>query len=303
MYHSAPYLREFYERVKKEAERITFDYEIIFVNDGSPDDSLQVAVSIQENDPRVCVVDLSRNFGHHRAIMTGLEYTSGERVFLIDCDLEEEPELLGPFYDRFIQEDCDVVYGVQKRRKGGLFERLSGGAFYRVLSFLSGDDMPRNIMTARLMSRRYVKSLLEHREREIYLGGLWHLTGYKQVPVEATKHSTSESTYSLRKKTAMAVNAITSFSDRPLIYIFYTGAALSFFSALFILYFMVRKLFLGIEVGGWTSLIVSVWFLGGLTILFIGIIGIYLSKVFIETKKRPYTIVRAVYRKQGPEGS
>lgn len=296
MYHSASHLPEFYDRIKKEAEAITHDYEIIFVNDGSPDDSLDVALSIQEKDRKVCVVDLSRNFGHHKAMMTGLSYAGGEKVFLIDCDLEEEPELLGLFHKKLDEQRCDVVYGVQEGRKGGVFERLSGSLFYSVLNYLSNEEFPRNAVTARLMSARYVKSLLEHGEREMFIDGLWQITGYRQAPLIITKHSTSKTTYSLRKKFTMFVNAITSFSDRPLIYIFYTGSAISIIAVLYIIQLLVRKVLFGITVGGWTSLIVSVWFLGGLTIFFIGVIGIYLSKVFIETKKRPYTVVRGVYK-------
>jgi len=296
MYHSAPYLEEFYERVSRAAQKITDDYEIIFVNDGSPDDSLDIAVALHEKDKRVIVVDLSRNFGHHRAMMTGLEYASGEKVFLIDCDLEEEPELLGAFHEKFNKEGCDVVYGVQEARRGGAFERITGDLFYKIINIISETDLPKNAVTARLMSSRYVKSLVEHREREIYIDGLWYITGYKQIPVYVNKHSKSTSTYSLRKKLALCVNAITSFSDKPLIFIFYTGIIISSISALYILYLFSRKMFSGIGISGWTSLIVSVWFLGGLTIFFIGIIGIYLSKVFVETKKRPYTIVRSLYK-------
>lgn len=302
IYRSSPYLREFYERVKKEAEKITFDYEIIFVNDGSPDDSLAVALSIQKNDSRVCVVDLSRNFGHHKAIMTGLSYASGEKVFLIDCDLEEEPEFLGDFHRKFCQTGCDVVYGVQAQRKGKFFERLSGDLFYSFFNFISDSSLPSNVVTARLMSRRYVESLLLHREREVFLAGVWHITGFEQVPFEIKKHSKGTTTYSLRKKVSILVNAVTSFSDKPLIYIFYTGAMISLLAACYMAYILARKLLLDIAVGGWTSLIVSVWFLGGLTIFFIGVIGIYLSKIFVETKARPYTIVRAVHRSDKADG-
>jgi len=295
MYHSAPYLEEFYERVSKSAKEITDDYEIIFVNDGSPDNSLDIAVALHEKDSRVSVVDLSRNFGHHRAMMTGLGYARGEKVFLIDCDLEEEPELLATFHEKFTNDGCDVVYGVQKTRKGGAFERISGNIFYTLFNRLSGIRMPHNLVTARLMSARYVKSLLLYKERELFLAGIWHITGYRQEPLFITKLSRDGTNYSLRKKFALAINAITSFSDKPLIFIFYTGIFISSISLLYILYLFCRKIFSGITISGWTSLIVSVWFLGGLTIFFIGVIGMYLSRVFVETKQRPYAIIRAIY--------
>lgn len=296
LYRSSPYINEFYRRITEEARKITPDYEIIFVNDGCPEGSIDIAMSLQKQDGRVTVVDLSRNFGHHKAMMTGLSYASGEKIFLIDCDLEEDPELLGEFHKKFKEHDCDVVYGVQGRRRGGLIDRLTGEVFYRMLNFMSGDKIPANMVTARLMSNRYVQSLLLHREREIFIAGLWHITGYRQVPFQVIKHSKGQSTYSLGKKLALTVNAVTSFNDKPLVFIFYTGAGISLIATVFLLKVLLTSFVTRIRVEGWTSLIISIWFLGGLTIFSIGVIGIYLSRIFIETKNRPYTIVRAIHR-------
>ncbi|MGI5912890.1 MAG: glycosyltransferase family 2 protein, partial [Syntrophomonadaceae bacterium] len=287
MYWSEAYLEEFYQRCKIEAQKITSDYEIILVNDGSPDLSLQKAIELSERDKQVIVVDLSRNFGHHKAIMTGLSYTSGDLVFLIDCDLEEEPELLPLFYSSLTEEDCDVVFGVQKSRKGSFFEKCSGEVFYLFINYLSEIDIPRNVITARLMKRRYVDSLLQFREQELFLAGIWYITGFNQIAVEVDKHSTSKTTYKLKNKVAIAINAITSFSNKPLLLIFNLGMIMTLISSIYILYLIVRKVFYGQSLIGWTSLIVSVWFIGGLIISFIGIIGIYISKIFIETKNRP----------------
>ena len=296
VYYSAPYLIEFYERISKSAQKITDQYEIIFVNDGSPDNSMHILLDILKDDEKVKIIDLSRNFGHHKAIMTGLTHACGEKVFLIDCDLEEEPELLELFFERYNQEkDCDVVYGVQKKRKGKFFERISGEVFHRFKGFISGLKMPRNILTARLMSRRYVQNLIQFTESELYLEGLFYLTGFKQIPVTTQKLSKGKTTYTLRKKLALSINAITSLSDKPLIYIAYLGLGILSLTSIFILYFLINKLFLSEPIEGWTSLILSIWFLGGTTIFSIGIIGIYLSKVFIETKQRPYTIIRDIY--------
>src|SRR5262249_22005503 len=151
LYYSAPYLEEFYARIKTEAERITHDYEIIFVNDGSPDNALNIAIALYENDDQVRIIDLSRNFGHHKAIMTGLAHARGSLVFLIDSDLEEEPELLGKFYNEIHNSGADVVYGVQRTRKGGFFERISGSIFYRIFNWLSIYPIPQNLITVRLM--------------------------------------------------------------------------------------------------------------------------------------------------------
>src|SRR5262249_55790173 len=137
LYHSAPYVEEFYRRVCREAEKLTPDYDITFVNDGSPDDSLTLARALFEKDTRVKIIDLSRNYGHHKAIMTGLAHTRGDLVFLIDCDLEEEPEVLGVFYDKMQATGADVVYGLPETRKGGFFERMSGSLFFWVYNLLS----------------------------------------------------------------------------------------------------------------------------------------------------------------------
>lgn len=298
MYKSAPYIEEFHRRASEAASKLTDDFEIVLVNDGSPDEALSIAIELTKRDPRVVIVDLARNFGHHKAMMTGLSYARGERIFLIDCDLEEEPELLLEFAGRMDECGCDVVYGVQATRKGGFIERMSGELFYSAINYLSGIDMPRNIVTARLMSKRYVESLLEYREREVFLAGIWHITGFDQRPLVMAKRHKGSTTYTFRKKVGIIINSVTSFSDRPLRFIFYTGALISVISSLYILNLIYMKLIHGVTIEGWTSLIVSVWLLGGMTISFLGIIGIYLSKVFIEVKARPYSTVRALYGRQ-----
>src|SRR4051812_25349055 len=178
MYRSAPYLVEFHDRVCRAAKALFESFEIVFVNDGSPDEALDVAVRLFEEDERVRVIDLSRNFGHHAAIMTGLDRAHGDLVFLLDCDLEEEPELLSAFHDAMEATRADAVYGVQASRKGGRVERWAGAVFYKVFNALSATPVPANLVTARLMTRRYVRALVAHREREICLAGLWAITGF-----------------------------------------------------------------------------------------------------------------------------
>jgi len=227
--------------------------------------------------------------------MTGLAHATGERVFLIDSDLEEEPECLIAFDKQMQSNLCDVVYGVQEQRKGNWFERWSGRWFYRFFTALTGQALPENIVTARLMTRRYVDALLRHEEREVFMAGLWHITGFVQRPQTVKKHSTSESTYTFRKKMSLLVNSVTSFSNAPLISIFYIGVSISLFAVFYIGYLGIHWIFLAKPLNGWTSVMASIWLLGGMIISFIGVVGIYLSKVFSETKRRPYTIVRRVY--------
>lgn len=298
LYQSAPYIEEFYQRCSRCAQALVGDdYEIVFVNDGSPDDSLGLTIRLGESDPHVVVVDLSRNFGHHKAMMTGLAHAQGDRVFLIDADLEEDPEFLLPFSEKMSGSDCDVVYGVQEQRKGGWFERWSGELFYRSFRSWTGIALPQNVVTARLMSRRYVNALLLHTEREVFIAGLWHITGFEQQPMLVKKHSTSETTYTFRKKMSQFVNSVTSFSNAPLIGIFYIGVSISLLAMLCIAYIVGQWLLIARHVSGWTSLMASVWLLGGMIISFIGVVGLYLSRIFSEVKQRPYTIVRHVYRR------
>ena len=163
--------------------------------------------------------------------------------------------------------------------------------------------MPANVLTARLMTRSYVTQLIEHKDREVFLLGLWAITGFQQIPLKVPKHSRNPSTYNLRRRLSILVNAVTSFSNRPLVYVFYLGCIISFFAGIAALYLVVRRLFFGEYLAGWPSLIVSIWLLGGLTIFCLGILGVYLSKIFMETKPRPYTIIRRIYgrHKEGAE--
>jgi putative glycosyltransferase len=296
MYHSAPYIREFHDRMRTSAAAITGDFEIIFVNDGSPDSSLTEALALQAEHKNVKVVDLSRNFGHHKAVMTGLSFAQGAQVFLINCDLEEAPENLGVFHQKLISDrNCDVVFGLRRRREGSIFGRLSAGVFYGIFNRLTSIEFTSTMAFCRLMTRRYVQSLLQFREQELFLAGLWQMTGFNQVPVEIPVHFKGRTSYTLKKRIALAINAITSFSNKPLLYISYAGIVISLVSASLILYLFVKKFFFSSPILGWTSLIVSIWMVGGLLLLSIGIVGLYLSRIFIETKNRPYTIIKELY--------
>ncbi|WP_156296432.1 glycosyltransferase family 2 protein [Mycobacterium paragordonae] len=296
LYCSALYIGEYHGRASAVAKAFAGDdYEILLVNDGSPDESLDLAVALARDDPHVKVIDLSRNFGHHKAMMTGLAHSSGDLVFLIDSDLEEEPEWVYEFDQLLRHHQCDVVYGVQVRRKGGVFERWTGRWFYRGFKLLTRIDLPEDVVTARLMTRRYVEALVAHREREIFIAGLWHITGFDQRAKLVQKHSTSDTTYTFSKKLALLVESVTSFSNVPLVGVFYTGILLSLLASSYIAYLLFNRLVLASPLSGWTSVMASIWLLGGTIISFIGVLGMYLAKVYSETKQRPYTIVRLVH--------
>ncbi len=299
LYHSERYVKEFYRRACTAAEQLVADdFEIILVNDGSPDGSLNEAILLTEQDSHVILIDLSRNFGHHKAMMTGLSYAKGDLVFLIDSDLEERPEWLLAFASQLKEQQCDVVYGVQERRRGKWFERYSGRLFYTFFRAVTGIPLPEDAVTSRLMSRRYVDSLMDYREREVFIAGLWYITGFEQRPHRVSKQSSSDTTYTVTRKIAMLIRSITAFSNAPLVGIFYAGTCISLGATAYIAYLITNWLFFARPQSGWTSVIASVWLLGGITNVFIGIVGIYLSKVFTEVKQRPYTTIRQIYGQQ-----
>jgi putative glycosyltransferase len=299
MYYSSPYLKNFYLRVKNTVEKITNDYEIVFVNDGSLDESLDIVLELQNKDDKIKIIDLSRNFGHHRAIMIGLEHTVGDYVFLIDCDLEEKPECLLQFWREISSSnDIDVVYGVQNKRKGRFFEKISGDIFYKIFNLLSETKLNKNLCTIRLMTRRYVQALLLHPEYDLYLAGLFKITGFNQKSIVIEKSSRGKTTYTFNKKVKLFLDAITSFSAFPLKLIFYIGFLISLITSLYIIYTIYHKIVYGAAVEpGWTSLILSIWFLCGIIIMFMGVVGIYLSKIYVEVKRRPLGIIKKVYEK------
>jgi len=294
LYRSAAHLREFCARLTTAARALTVEYEIVLVNDGSPDESRAVALALCAADPRIRLIDLSRNFGHHAAMWTGLRHTTGDWVFLIDSDLQEQPEWL----ERFVAEQqasaADVVYGVQATRGVSLAD-LGGQLFYKIFNALSDEPLPVNLMTVRLMSRRYVDALLQHTEVSIVIAGLWARTGFHQVPIKLSKAPRRLSTYTLVHRAKLLVNAVTSFSSKPLVFVFYLGAAIFAISALVASFLIVDWLRGRSMLGGWPSLIVSLWLLAGLTIFCQGVLGIYLAKVYQEVKHRPMALIRGCY--------
>lgn len=298
LYHSAQFVAEFHRRMVAAAAAAKSPFEIVYVNDGSPDLSLEAALELARADSRVVVVDLSRNFGHHQAIMAGLAAARGELVFLIDVDLEERPEWLELFLREMADERADAVFGQVDSRLGNPLRRISGWFFYKLFNLISETPIPKNLCTVRLMTRRYVDSLLKLQDRNLFLGGNFAWAGFVQRPLVVQKESrTTASSYTLKKRLRLFAGALTSFSAAPLKYVFFLGALLAGVSALVGIGVVIRWLVEPESVlVGWASVMVSVWFLGGLLILVSGLIGYYIAMIFEETKHRPSFIVRAIWR-------
>ena len=297
LYCSEPYIQELYDRTLKVIKRYTDDYEFVFVDDGSPDNGNDVVKQLIAQDKNVRLIELSRNFGQHKAIMVGLEHVRGDYVFMFDSDLEEEPELLGAFYDMIVDsnETIDVVYGIMEKRKGNIFERVSGTVFYKLINYFSDMHIPANVMAARLMKIGYVKNLIQFREFQLYLGGVMTLTGYNQVGYQTKKLSKGRTTYSLRLKLTLALDALLSYTNKPLTIIAFFGIMISIFSFVLVFYILADSMVRGTELQGWLLVLASVWFLGGLTVTAIGMVGFYVGRIFLQVKGRPNAIVKQIY--------
>lgn len=269
-------------------------YELVFVNDGSPDGSLSELIRARNVNPAIKIVDLSRNFGHHKAVMAGLTHAKGDLLFLIDCDLEVRPGVLPRFLETFRGTGADVVYGIQGKRKGALIERVGGAMFWSLFNRLSDTKVPANVLSERLMTRRYVDALLSLGDRNVFLGGMMYWSGFRQVAIliEKTQRENA-STYSLGKRFALLMEAVTSFSTVPLKLVLAGGIGITLCAGVAGVALVVRKLLHPEAVlTGFTSLILVIIGMSGIIISVLGVIGLYISRIYTQTQNRPLFIVR-----------
>ena len=294
LYKSAPFVHEFYNRMLAALKQINVDYEFIFVNDGSPDDSRGKVIELTSLDKKVVLIDLSRNFGQYPAMFAGLSYSRGDYVFALDSDLEEEPENIIDFFN-VIQVDStiDIVCGVVEKRSGGIIRNYFGKLFYDFMDKFTDQNIPRDLAWMRLMRQNVVRELLRFEEAETWVNGLYNLVGFNLHLVPIKKIFKGHSSYTLKKRINIAFSAITSFTSRPLEIIGIVGGGISIIAFILLLVLVLNKIF-GINYQvGWSSLIVSIWLVGGLILFSLGIIGIYLSRIFNQVKKRPLYIVKS----------
>lgn len=290
MYKSEAFVRRFHEACSKVAETITDDFEIIFVDDRSPDDSAKIVEEIIAKDKRVRLVQLSRNFGQSAAMLAGMRKARGDYVYTSDVDLEDPPELMAQFYEKMRADDrLESVYGFMAERKGTFLERWLGRIFYGFLGFFSRERIPHQVW-ARLMTRKFLDALLTFSEYHLFWSGLFHTVGFKQLGVPVDRKKTGKTSYNYRKKIELALTAVTSFSSGPLHFIFMLGlfvSGLSFVGAVIVLFLYLR----GDLVPGWVSIVLSILFTGGVTNLSIGLIGVYVGRIFVQSKKRPHFFI------------
>jgi len=298
LYRSERFLERYLEEMLATlAEANCTSFELIFVNDGSPDSSVGYLLKRQAEIKEIRILDLSRNFGHHYAIMAGLNYASGDLVFLIDCDLEVNPRALLEFMTR-MDDDIDVVYGYSEQRVGGFVSRKFGRVFWSMMNKLGEISIPENVLTERLMKKAYVENLLKMGDRNVFLAGMMYWVGYKQIgiPIEK-KPREGRSTYTIRKRINLMMEAVTSFSAYPLRLLFMIGGIVTFLSITFGCLIILRKVFFPHSLlTGYPSLIAAILFSLGLIMLSIGTVGMYIARIFKQVQNRPNYIIKNIYK-------
>jgi polyisoprenyl-phosphate glycosyltransferase len=294
-------LRELHRRVTEVAKRTVGDsFELVLVNDGSPDGTWQVMRVLSAEDARVVAVNLSRNHGHQLALSAGLSVVRGERTLILDADLQDPPELL-PEMMRLMDEGADVVYGQRLRRHGEtMFKRTSAQAFYRLLDLLADVRIPQDTGDFRLISRRVVDVLNSMPESHRFIRGMVSWVGFKQVPLpyERKPRFAGRSSYPVRKMVRLALDALTGFSIRPLRIASVLGILFALLGGIGIVTSLVGWL-TGNTVPGWTSVMVVMLALGGIQLAVLGIVGEYLGRLYIEAKRRPLYVIDEICTRGG----
>lgn len=292
IYNEEETIPELYRRLTAVMENLG-TYEIILVDDGSKDDSWKMIKELHEKDKRVKGISFSRNFGHHNAIFAGLDHIQGDVIILMDGDLQDQPEEI-PKLLKKSKEGYDIVQGIVQKRHANPIQNFLSRMFHSLFIKISTVDPKTRIGLFRCLTKTVVESLKRLPERAVFFGGIISWVGFKTayVPVERATRYAGKSKYNFLKRFALAMNAITSFSERPLILIFQLGIVVFIFSLLMFGYAIFRKIFYNVEIMGWTSLFASIFFSTGLIMLSLSVVGLYISKVFIEIKQRPKYIIR-----------
>lgn len=296
-YNEAECLEALHARVSAAAQAaVGADHEIVLINDGSRDASWDVMQRLSAADPRLVAINLSRNHGHQLALTAGLDLCAGEQILIIDADLQDPPELLAEMRAVMAAERADVVYAVRRKREGEtFFKKVTAAAFYRVLDRVTDTPIPLDTGDFRLMSRRALDALLSLPEQARFIRGMVAWVGFRQVPFLYDRHErhAGETKYPLSKMLRFAFDAVTGFSTAPLRWASHIGIALFFLSFLLLIYIAVGFL-TGSAVQGWTSLMLITVFLGAVQMLVLGMIGEYLGRLYVESKRRPLYLVADV---------
>lgn len=293
IYKGEKMLDELVARIKTSVKTFTEDYEIILVNDCSPDESWQKIVEICASDKMVKGINLSRNFGQHYAITAGLAEATGEWVVVMDCDLQDRPEEI-PNLHRKALEGYDSVFAQRSERKDKFFKRLSSTIFNATFAFLTDQAQDKTVGNFGIYSQQVIKAVLSMGDSVRWFPIMVKWVGFRigYMPVEHAERGEGKSSYTLRRLLSVASDNMIAFSNKPLRLMLQFGFCVVILSILIALFYLIRYLTGGIAVDGFTTMVISMWLLGGIIIMLIGITGIYIGKIFDRTKGRPLFIIR-----------
>lgn len=293
VYKAENCLDELYRRLVLALETVTPDFEIVLVEDCGGDRSWEIIERLSAQDKRVRGIQFSRNFGQHYGITAGLDYCNGDWVVVMDCDLQDRPEEIPRLYAK-AQEGYDIVLARRGKRQDPLLKRCTSWLFYKLFSYLADIEYDAQTGNFRIMSRKVVENFRRMREQLRFFGGLVQWMGFttSSIDVEHAERLEGSSTYTLAKLWKLASETIIAYSDKPLRLAIRFGFTMAFLALCYGVYIFTRVMFYGSPIEGWSSLFVSLYFIGGIIIAILGIMGIYLGKTFDESKKRPLYIVR-----------
>jgi len=293
VYNCGSCLIALYSRLKGSLEKVSSDFEIILINDASPDDAWEIITDLADQDNRIKGINLSRNFGQHSAITAGMDYCQGNWVVVMDCDLQEQPEDIIKLHNKAM-EGFDIVLGKRTNRYDPFLNKVLSSIFYKLLSFLTDIKLDPDVGTFRIMTTKVVKNYRLLNERLLFFNAMITWLGFKvaYVDVNHNVRQTGKTSYNLRKRIRLAINGIISFSDKPLKIIICTGVIISLFALIFIVIMVVDNIINGTEMLGWSLLIAAIGLSTGLLIIVIGIVGLYVGSILKEVKQRPRYIYR-----------
>lgn len=293
LYKCSKFINELNQRLQDTLNKITNDFEIIFINDASPENDWEIVKEISKSDEKIKCINLSRNFGQHYAITAGLENASGDWVVVMDGDLQDQPEEIINLYNK-TKEGYDIVFAQRGDRQDGFFKKMSSKIFYRLFSYLTETEQDGSIANFGIYKKDVIVAILKMKDHIKYFPTMSQWVGFEKtaIHVEHGKRNEGNSSYSLSKLLSLAFNNMISFSNKPLKIMIKFGFLIVIISIIFALYFLIKYLKGEIEIIGYTSLIISIWFLSGIIIFILGVIGIYLGKTFDKVKERPLFIVK-----------
>ena len=285
-------LYELYHRLRETLEKISPDFEIILVNDASPDGAWEFISELANKDKRVKGINLSRNFGQHFAITAGLDHCSGQWMVVMDCDLQDQPEEILKLYTK-THEGYDVVFGRRKVRQDKFVKRVFSKIFYKIFDYFTDNDSDSTVSNFGIYSSQVIQNYLEFREQNRLFPLLIKWQGFKisYIDVEHANRKSGDSSYNFSKLFNLAVDIIISQSNKPLRISIKFGFLMAFFSMVYLVYLVIRKYYLDIPMG-WTSIMVAIFFIGGLVLANLGLVGLYLGKIYNEIKNRPLYLIK-----------